>query len=483
MFQVLVVYLQDCQGNTIATDTTDANGNYLFDNLVPGDYKLTFDPNSLPADYVFTLLNQGGDPSLDSDANSAMGGMTMCTTLDPGENDLTWDAGVYECDIMITAIPTPITCFGDADGSIDVTASNGIAPYTYIWNDGATTEDRSNLAPGTYTVTVFDDNGCALDPAATVVITEPSVVLAMATSTDISCYGANDGTAMAFGGGGTPTYTYEWNTGDLTQSISNLGPGTYTVTVTDANLCTATATALVLEPTPFTCNLNTLIHISCFGAMDGQLAVNGVGGTPPYAYAWSNGETTMSISNLGPGTYSVTVTDGNNCVSNCAATVLQPNPLTCSATATSNVSCNGGSDGTATVTTAGGTAPITIDWGTANPNALAAGTYTVNVTDANGCTGTCTVTITEPTPVSCTTANTGNVLCNGGNDGSATVQGAGGTPPYTYAWSNGQVGSSASGLAAGTYTVTTTDANGCTGTCAGYYNRTYPGFMYYCKYR
>jgi len=207
--------------------------------------------------------------------------------------------------------------------------------------------------------------------------------------------------------------------------------------------------------------------VSCNGGSDGSATASATGGTAPYTYAWSNAATTASITGVTAGTYTVTITDANNCTATVTATVTEPTALAASASNT-NVSCNGGSDGSATASATGGTAPYTYAWSnaatTASITGVTAGTYTATVTDANNCTATATATITEPTVLTASSAVNGNVSCNGGSDGSATASATGGTAPYTYAWSNAATTANITGLAAGTYTATVTDANNCTAT-------------------
>jgi hypothetical protein len=204
------------------------------------------------------------------------------------------------------------------------------------------------------------------------------------------------------------------------------------------------------------------------GGADGTASVIATGGTAPYTYLWSNGETTASISGLTAGTYTVTVTDLNGCTANCSVTVQEPGcNLSANATGT-NVSCNAGTDGTAAATASGNLVPVTYLWSngetTASITGLVAGTYTVTVTETPTCTAVASYTVTEPTllDAACTKTDATTI---GGAEGTASVIATGGTAPYTYLWSNGETTASITGLTAGTYTVTVTDLNGCTANC------------------
>jgi SprB repeat len=369
---------------------------------------------------------------------------------------------------------TNVTCNGAANGTINITTTNGKAPFTYTWTkDGdanfvSNNEDPTGLAPGVYHLALVDGNGSNIyitDPEAdgpgtiNVTITEPTVLTADATGTNNICFGNTNGTATVTAGGGTASYSYLWSNGATTQSISNLIAGVYTVTVTDGNGCTKTASYQITQPDALTANA-TGSNVSCFGGTNGTATVTGDGGTTGYAYLWSNGATTQSISNLIAGVYSVTVTDANGCTATSSYEVTQPNVLTANASGT-NVSCNGGNNGTASVTAGGGTLPYSYSWSNGSTNAsisnLTAGIYTVTVTDANGCTATAFYQVTQPSQVTASITNTSTACSN-----NATVNANGGTPGYTYLWSNGSTATSVSGVPIGTYTVTVTDANGCT---------------------
>ena len=211
-------------------------------------------------------------------------------------------------------------------------------------------------------------------------------------------------------------------------------------------------------------------NVSCNGGSDGSATASATGGTTPYTYLWSNSATTATTTVLTAGTYNVTITDANGCEYTASVTITEPVALVASATADSNVSCNDGSDGSATASVTGGTAPYTYLWSnsttTATITGVTAGTYDVTITDANGCTDTASVTITEPVALVASAIANNNVSCNGGSDGSATASATGGTAPYTYLWSNSATTASITGVTAGTYDVTITDANGCTDTAS-----------------
>jgi alpha-tubulin suppressor-like RCC1 family protein len=362
-----------------------------------------------------------------------------------------------------------VLCFSGTDGSAIVIVAGGTPSYSYQWSPaGGNSDTASNLIAGDYTVTVTDLNGCST--TATASITEPPVLTsAISVSTDVLCNGSNEGSAYVTAGGGTVPYTYEWSPiGGNADTASSLAANTYTVTVTDANGCSTTSTAVITEPSALTSVISVSTDVSCSGNSDGSAYVTASGGTLPYTYEWSPiGGNVDTASNLIANTYTVTVTDGNGCSITSTAVITEPAVLTANGSAVNNVSCNGNSDGAAYATVGGGTLPYTYEWSPIGGNSdtasnLTPNTYTVTVTDGNGCSITSTAVITEPAVLTANGSTVNNVSCNGSNEGSAYVTAGGGTLPYTYEWSPlGGNSDTASNLIAGDYTVTVTDANGC----------------------
>jgi gliding motility-associated-like protein len=370
--------------------------------------------------------------------------------------------------VAITLSHTNVSCFNGSNGTATASVTGGTSPYTYSWSpSGGTAATASGLAAGTYTVTVTDSKGCTA--LSSVTITQPTALAATTTVSNETCDYLNNGTAAANPAGGTPGYTYLWMPGGATSaSVSALSSGTYTLTVTDANGCAVTTFAVITQPLPLIVNMTNQVNVSCFAGNDGSVMAAPSGGTGTYTYLWSpGGSTSQTLSGAAAGTYTVIVTDINGCQAQNQATITQPAlPLSVS-NVTSNVSCPGGSNGSVTVTPAGGTAPYTYLWTpggqtTQTISGQIAGTYTVTVTDSKGCIITSNYTITQPLPIAITFNQT-NVSCFNGSNGTATANVTGGTSAYTYNWSpSGGTAVTASGLAAGTYTVTVTDANGCT---------------------
>jgi hypothetical protein len=267
--------------------------------------------------------------------------------------------------------------------------------------------------------------------------------------------GLSNGTATVTPAGGS-TYSYNWSNGGTSANISNLNAGTYTVTVT-SGACTATATRTVSTSTPISASINGTAT-TC-GQSNGTALANATGGSG-YTYLWSNGATSATATGLAPGGYNVTVTSGAGCTAT-ASTIISTSTGISANVSNTNTTC-GQSNGTATVFPSGGTNYLYSWSGGGSSSAisnLSPGTYTVTVT-SNGCSATASATVAGSTEPTVSVSTTPEVTPSA--NGTATANPVGGTPGYTYSWSNGQTTQTATGLAAGNYTVTVTDADGCT---------------------
>lgn len=366
-----------------------------------------------------------------------------------------------------------INCHGDNSGSIDVSATGGVQPYSFTWTKqgdagfNANSEDLSNITAGTYNLLVTDANGSTA--SIDVTLTEPAASMFITWGiTNVSCYGGSNGSLTASLSGGTPPYTYTWNNGATTSTINNLQAGQYMVLVHDANNCAASSGNFVTQPAaPLTVTMSGTTA-SC----NGSATATPAGGTSPYTYAWNNGATTQVISNVPAGVYAVTVTDAHNCTVNGSYTITGNSPINPAASVV-NASCYGTATGIITVTSAGGVAPRSYNingsaWQTSNIfNNLAAGTYLIGVKDANGCSDFVSKTVSQPTQLIVVLDNTVRP-CGSSNNGRIFITASGGTGAKTYFWTgpNGYTSTvqDPNNLYAGLYNLTVTDAKGCTAT-------------------
>lgn len=389
-------------------------------------------------------------------------GMYALTITDNTGAELTASTTLTEPDPMTVVISNDgDLCLGTS-GSSTAAVRGGTSPYEYQWSNGDTSSQSDNLVAGSVSVTVTDVNGCIA-----VGITEIKEKFEVATEAfDVQCTDFCDGVVKLDLNGGTAPYDIEWSTGTINEaSIDLLPPGTYTVTVTDANGCVQTSTAVVGEPSAIDLNLN-IADVCDAAVADVSASVAPEGGTAPYNIVWSNGTNGTNTSNLERGrSYAVTVTDALGCTESIDNFEIPAEPsLVLTITAT-NTSCDNDANGSAQVSATGGT-DYEYEWSnnatTATISNLSSGTYTVTVTAANGCSATQSVVVEEgdellmfPTSI--------NASCTGIDDGMANVLVEGGQLPYSVEWEDGQTTNTAIDLAPGTYSVTATDATGCTG--------------------
>ena len=419
----------------------------------------------------------------------AAGGYTVTVTDSIGctaQDTVTITEPAVVLDVNIIS-QTNLLCKGDNNGSATAAGIGGSGTYSYTWNTVPSQHDSTaiNLSAGTYEVIVLDANGCPDSAKTSVTITEPTSGLDVniVSQTNVLCKGDSTGSVTVVATGGSGSYSYSWNTipTQIGPTATGLPAGIYEVSVLDSNGCPnpAKKSVTITEPaSALDANIVAKTDVLCKGDNTGSATVLATGGSGGYDYTWNTipSQTTAIATGLIAGSYTVTVKDINGCSDSIVQSVTITEPdlaLDLNIISQTNVLCKGDSTGSATVAGVGGSGAYIYTWNTIPPQTgptatgLIAGTYVVIVKDQNGCTDSVlkTITITEPTmALDAAIVSQNNIACHGDQNGSARVEGSGGSGKYFYTWNTDpeQVGPTAFGLYAGTYMVTVQDQNGCT---------------------
>jgi gliding motility-associated-like protein len=449
-----------CFGANSASITTNVTGGIPF----PGSQPYQFDWNG----------PNGFTAATSSISNLAPGNYTI-TITDAGGCPFSEDYTITEPTQLVfgSTSETDVTCNGAADGAITINANGGTPGYTYLWTKNtafySNAQNLTGLAPGLYEVTISDANNCGPITMA-FTITEPQPLVAMiASQTDVQCFGQNTGALSIAVTGGTTDYSYSW-TGpngfvSTDQNIAALYAGTYSLTVTDANGCQFLLSATITQ-SPEIIISYTATEITCYGANDANMSVQISGGVAPYTFVWSNLSTSLTQTNLSAGDYTITVTDALGCIK--ALTINIPEaPIFTVSPVVTQISCHNANDGSIQLNLVGGISPVTLVWSDGSTagltrNGLSPGIYTATITDSKPCQIIRTFVIVDPQAITLSGLVDNAIDCSATNTGAIDLTAAGGTPPYTYSWSNGSSSEDLTGLTNGNYAVTVTDSRGCT---------------------
>jgi len=398
------------------------------------------------------------------------GGTYDVLVMDANGCEETLSLTIAEPNALDVLVDSYSESLNDANnGTINLTVNGGTAPYSYDWDNGATTADLADLTPGTYQVVVSDANGC--QSIQEVVIDEFVCTLSASVSAaDVSCNGATDGNAAVNLSNAVEPINYTWMN-ELGEVVGegmqeSLGAGTYDIDILDGNNCPSTLSVVVNEPSSLSVELAST-QVSVLGAADGSISAEVTGGTPPYEYSWNNGDTEASIGGLEPGEYTLNVTDANGCEQSFSTIINEVDCALSSTIGGTDISCANANDGTAEITVNDGDGDVTYIWSneatTSSVSNLEPGVYSVTATDANGCPTISSITIDEPSAVT-VEADVINVSCFEDTDASISLTATGGTGDLVYSWDNGDMTSMLSGLGIGTFEVAVTDENNCTTT-------------------
>ncbi len=433
------------------------------------------------APFTFVWTGPGSFTNTNEDISNLAAGAYNVIVTDNSGCDVT---GSFEVSsplaLSSTFTKVNASCNGTADGSITTTPAGGTAPYTFLWIGPAgffsTNQNISGLLAGTYSLQLSDANGCA--GFFSVNITQPSKINIANVVTNILCFGASTGKVDVTVSGGSPGYTYSWvgpNGSTSTQpDIINVPAGMYTLTVTDNIGCSKSRDFNITQPQEITVDA-TVQNVICSSDSNGSISIAVSNGVAPYSYAWTGpsgfSSSNANITNLIPGSYSITVTDANLCSVVRSYTIDHTVTINADASLT-DITCYSGSDGAIDLTISGGAEPYQVSWsgvgGFSSNNQsisnLLAGDYTISISDDNGCQLTQTFTITQPEELLADIVKT-DIVCAGDANGSLSANISGGTNPYIISWvgPNGFASANAdlTDLDAGNYQLTVVDANNC----------------------
>ncbi len=482
-----------CPGSYIAT-VTDINGcsstaTATITSPTPLTVNLTVNDVSCAGQCtgIITATPSGGTPPYSNMWSNAFAG-TINNNLCAGSyTDIVTDS--HSCTatatsiistippIALSAVPTSANC-NQSNGALDLTVTNGAAPFTYLWSPSANTEDLTAIPAGVYNVTVTDFKGCTQIGSFTV-SNVAGPVASIVSFTNVTCNGLTNGVAQGSVLGGTAPYTYLWSNSQNSITATGLGAGVYTFSATDLMGCITTSTVTITQPLVLSVLTISSVSPSCNGDCDGTATVLVTGGTLPYNYLWLGGtpfgglnSTSSTTTGICSGNLNVLVTDANSCTVGSSTSVIEPSFISLTTTNTSET-CSGLHNGTASVSASGGTPNYLYQWNTAaggqtNSTAigLAGGVYTVTVSDSHNCTEITTVTVNTPNPMVFNSITPTHLTCYLANDGSISTNVTGGTPSYSYLWTNSvgtfnSVNQNIGNLPQETYFLTVTDQNGC----------------------
>ena len=362
------------------------------------------------------------------------------------------------------------TCFGKNDGSISITVGGGVPPYVYTWSNGGSGASLSNIAAGSYTVHVRDQNNCFFNQTVNLAQPQPIAI----TPTDIhppDCAGQMNGSIGISVAGGDGNYLFDWSNGSASQNLTGIGNGSYSVTVTDGFGCVATsAFGPISSPAALTAGITQAAPF-CIGRDENCLtAFVASGGQSPFSFNWSTDHSGPQLCGLSYGEYTVTITDANGCESIHTTTIDSVQVLTLGYQAFPPL-CHGQA-GQLAITVAGGTEPYQVVWSDGQTGLVAsnllAQNYAATVTDATGCVNALNIIpLLEPLPLLVSLDDVEDIACHNGNEGTIEISAMGGTLPYHFQWSNGAFSEDVAGLSEGSYSVTITDDNNCTAILEG----------------
>ena len=447
----------DCRGNSTGSATVSVSGGV--------------------GPYIYSWENSGGNPIPGNQSiTNVPFGTYYVTITDQSDGDMAETSVQIQQpaqDLSASVAGTDLECFGDNSGIADLTVSGGTLPYAFHWNNNATSEDLVDLPAGDYFVTVTDNNGCIATDG--VEITQPPALdINITINQPIFCNGDLTGilTATATGGTGTKFYIWDDPANQTTQTADGLEAGTYGVTATDIVGCSVNDQINLPEPSLLSLT-ETHQYVSCFGGSDGLINLSVSGGTPQYNYEWSGGQIIQDISGIEADTFTVTVTDANNCTASLSVEITQPGAVIFQNVELTGPTCYGYNDGSINITAQGGSGnyQYSFDGGTtysadSENSDITAGNYTLRIRDDNGCeSADSVISLNQPEGTTLLGTEATDVICFGLSDGTLTISANSSVGGLTYSIDEGinyiDNGGEFTNLPAGFYIISIRDGNNC----------------------
>tara|TARA_B110000902_G_scaffold138455_1_gene160070 strand:- start:2552 stop:6121 length:3570 start_codon:yes stop_codon:yes gene_type:complete len=466
IYSVIVSDINSCTSNANYIITEPQF--HLTSNIISTDIlcfgENTGDANLNVSGGTTPYLYQWSNSETTQNISSLIAGSYTVTIVDSNGCDTTNTVDILEnTEIITTYSSSNVLCYGDSTGTLNLSNTiGGTPPYNYDCSNGFSTNTITTILvnAGQYTVVVSDANSCT--ETLQFNVQDASELISYISNINVDCNGNNNGSIDFTPFGGIGSYLFLWNNNETTEDINNLTPGIYTVLLTDGNGCLTYDTTAITEPDELIIS-SSLENSICNSEALGSIDITASGGTGGLSYNWSNSEITEDLNNIIAGDYTLDLTDGNNCILTESFTLTEPLAFLDVFNVT-DVMCYGESTASVNFLISGNTSPYTFSWSngmnTQNIDYLSAADYSVFVQDANNCSETFFVSITQPEEL-VINYTVFDASCEENNDGSITTNISGGSLPYAYQWSNGDYYADLIGLSKGLYTLEVRDANSC----------------------
>ena len=466
-YSVIIKDANDCYFNSPLYDITEPT-QILTVGLLPPNLSCFGDTGTI------VLSVNGGTPNYDilwdngQMSNNLTGigaGNYSVTVLDANDCELNETINIDQpSQISVNYTITNLSCFNDSSGAIDLTTSGGVIPYSFLWNNGQTTEDINTLSSSNYQINITDGNNCEFIQQFNV--TQPDLLAVSSNITHVKCYGETTGEIDITISGGSSPFLTNWSNNQSNEDLINIPSGLYSVAISDANDCFVSSEYVVNQPEEILSSINTT-DLLCNNVSEGIINIEVEGGTPGYTYSIDDGQSYQNSNdfiNLSAGNYSVWIKDNNDCLQNKLVTIIEPTGFSTNVNIQNILGCYGDATGSIDFQLSGNTPPYSYQWSnnesTASISSLIAQEYEVVVSDINDCEMIYSYLITQPEQM-ILTYDVQQASCEEKNDGAIFAAVTGGTSPINFQWGSGENTQNILDLSKGIYSLSVEDASGC----------------------